>query len=196
MQKCNENCNKFSFSRPFNSNCCVERCYGESWATWEYVFFFFVVARCCLHCWRKYSPSSIWLMFFFHHKARKQKLSTKKIANAIILQNIYSLENIFLQEDQDWGFVAMVLDRLFLWLFTTASLFGTFSILCEAPALWVYSRSFLLFPRRVWGGLLYFKVYFNLFFLFFSNSYDDTRPIDIEYSIIAQKLFNLTVKDH
>jgi len=40
-----------------------------------------------------------------------------------------------LQEDQDWGFVAMVLDRLFLWLFTTASLFGTFSILCEAPAL-------------------------------------------------------------
>lgn len=43
------------------------------------------------------------------------------------------------QEDQDWGFVAMVLDRLFLWLFTTASLFGTFSILCEAPALWVFS---------------------------------------------------------
>jgi nicotinic acetylcholine receptor, invertebrate len=39
------------------------------------------------------------------------------------------------QEDADWGFVALVLDRLFLWLFTMASLFGTFSILCEAPAL-------------------------------------------------------------
>lgn len=55
----------------------------------------------------------------------------------------------------------MVMDRLFLWLFTAASLFGTFAILCEAPSL-----------------------------------YDDTKPIDIEYSIIAQKLFNLTVKIH
>lgn len=54
----------------------------------------------------------------------------------------------------------MVLDRLFLWIFTMASLFGTFSILCEAPSL-----------------------------------YDYTSPIDIEYSIIAQKLFNLTIKD-
>lgn len=41
-----------------------------------------------------------------------------------------------LQEDQDWGFVAMVLDRLFLWIFTIASLVGTFAILCEAPALY------------------------------------------------------------
>lgn len=46
--------------------------------------------------------------------------------------------NIFfsLQEDQDWGFVAMVLDRLFLWLFASASVFGTFAILCEAPSLY------------------------------------------------------------
>ena len=40
------------------------------------------------------------------------------------------------QEDQDWGFVAMVLDRLFLWIFTIASIVGTFAILCEAPALY------------------------------------------------------------
>lgn len=91
-----------------------------------------------------------------------------------------------LQEDQDWGFVAMVLDRLFLWLFTTASLFGTFSILCEAPALWV----------SVWCD-----------FRLMSNngknsySYDDTEPIDIKISIIAQKIFNITPpaslhKDH
>nr|CAD7572305.1 unnamed protein product [Timema californicum] len=39
-------------------------------------------------------------------------------------------------EDQDWGFVAMVLDRLFLWIFTIASIVGTFAILCEAPALY------------------------------------------------------------
>lgn len=41
-----------------------------------------------------------------------------------------------LQEDQDWGFVAMVLDRLFLWLFMAASVLGTFVILCEAPSLY------------------------------------------------------------
>lgn len=59
-----------------------------------------------------------------------------------------------LQEDQDWGFVAMVLDRLFLWMFTIASIAGTFTILCEAPAL-----------------------------------YDDTKPIDMEYSSVAQQQF-------
>ena len=63
------------------------------------------------------------------------------------------------QEDQDWGFVAMVMDRLFLWLFSLASIVGTFVILCEAPSL-----------------------------------YDDTETIDKMYSIIAQKLYNLTVK--
>lgn len=30
----------------------------------------------------------------------------------------------------------MVLDRLFLWIFTIASIAGTFSILCEAPSLY------------------------------------------------------------
>lgn len=58
------------------------------------------------------------------------------------------------QEDQDWGFVAMVLDRLFLWIFSIASIAGTLMILCEAPAL-----------------------------------YDDTKPIDMEYSSVAQQQF-------
>lgn len=58
------------------------------------------------------------------------------------------------QEDQDWGFVAMVLDRLFLWIFAIASLVGTFTILCEAPAL-----------------------------------YDDTKPIDMELSLVARQMF-------
>lgn len=60
----------------------------------------------------------------------------------------------FLQEDQDWGFVAMVLDRLFLWIFIITSIAGTISILCEAPAL-----------------------------------YDDTKPIDMELSSVAQQQF-------
>ena len=58
------------------------------------------------------------------------------------------------REDQDWGFVAMVIDRLFLWIFSIASIAGTFAILCEAPAL-----------------------------------YDDTKPIDTEYSNVAQQQF-------
>ncbi|XP_052870031.1 acetylcholine receptor subunit alpha-like 2 [Anopheles bellator] len=84
----------------------------------------------------------------------------KAMHNVMFIQHHMQRQDEFNAEDQDWGFVAMVLDRLFLWLFTIASLFGTFAILCEAPSL-----------------------------------YDDTKPIDIEYSIIAQKLFNLTVKD-
>lgn len=48
----------------------------------------------------------------------------------------------------------MVLDRLFLWIFTIASIAGTFAILCEAPSL-----------------------------------YDDTKPIDMQLSAIAQQQF-------
>lgn len=114
--------------------------------------------------WRtENSPPTIWLMFFFHHKALSK---TKKIGckcNNSEKKNYFILSSwkYILQEDQDWGFVAMVLDRLFLWLFTTASLFGTFSILCEAPALWVFSRNFP--PDGTMSGRdEVFKVYFNL----------------------------------
>ncbi|KAJ8954300.1 hypothetical protein NQ318_005884, partial [Aromia moschata] len=62
--------------------------------------------------------------------------------------------NVAQKEDQDWGFVAMVLDRLFLWIFIITSIAGTISILCEAPAL-----------------------------------YDDTKPIDMEFSSVAQQQF-------
>lgn len=34
----------------------------------------------------------------------------------------------------------MVLDRLFLWIFMMASVFGTFVILCEAPSLYDDTR--------------------------------------------------------
>lgn len=101
---------------------------------------------------RRISPTSIWLMFRFHQKQNK---SCKCNNSREYFFNI----KITLQEDQDWGFVAMVLDRLFLWLFTSASLFGTFAILCEAPALWVFANvcpqglqglfsDFISFPRK------------------------------------------------
>ncbi len=40
------------------------------------------------------------------------------------------------QIKQDWQFVAMVLDRLFLWIFTAACIVGTFGIIVQAPTLY------------------------------------------------------------
>ncbi|XP_077290472.1 nicotinic acetylcholine receptor alpha2 [Arctopsyche grandis] len=78
----------------------------------------------------------------------------KAIHNVMFIQHHMQRQDEFNAEDQDWGFVAMVLDRLFLWIFTIASIVGTFAILCEAPAL-----------------------------------YDDTKPIDMALSSVAQQQF-------
>ncbi|XP_034935098.1 acetylcholine receptor subunit alpha-like 2 [Chelonus insularis] len=78
----------------------------------------------------------------------------KALHNVMFIQHHIQRQDEFNAEDQDWGFVAMVLDRLFLWIFTIASIVGTFAILCEAPAL-----------------------------------YDDTKPIDMQLSAIAQQQF-------
>lgn len=43
---------------------------------------------------------------------------------------------VVLQEDKDWGFIAMVLDRLFLWMFTVTTVVGSVVILITAPALY------------------------------------------------------------
>ena len=37
---------------------------------------------------------------------------------------------------EDWKYVAMVLDRLFLWIFTLAVLVGTTGIILQAPSLY------------------------------------------------------------
>jgi len=37
---------------------------------------------------------------------------------------------------EDWKYVAMVLDRLFLWIFTLAVLVGTAGIILQAPTLY------------------------------------------------------------
>ena len=42
----------------------------------------------------------------------------------------------FFQVKEDWKYVAMVLDRLFLWIFTLAVLVGTAGIILQAPTLY------------------------------------------------------------
>lgn len=37
---------------------------------------------------------------------------------------------------EDWKYVAMVLDRLFLWIFTAAVLIGSAGIILQAPTLY------------------------------------------------------------
>ena len=52
------------------------------------------------------------------------------------ISQIKSLKpNLILQEDQDWGIVAMVLDRMFLWVFGAAAVVGSAMILTESPSL-------------------------------------------------------------
>lgn len=41
-----------------------------------------------------------------------------------------------MQIEEDWKYVAMVLDRLFLWIFTIACVVGTFGIVLQAPTLY------------------------------------------------------------
>ena len=48
----------------------------------------------------------------------------------------YSLILVLLQIIEDWKYVAMVMDRLFLWIFTVAVCVGTAGIILQAPTLY------------------------------------------------------------
>ena len=48
----------------------------------------------------------------------------------------YFMWQFCLQVKEDWKYVAMVLDRLFLWIFTLAVLVGTAGIILQAPTLY------------------------------------------------------------
>ena len=47
-----------------------------------------------------------------------------------------NLKLILFQIKEDWKYVAMVLDRLFLWIFTLAVCVGTAGIILQAPSLY------------------------------------------------------------
>ena len=64
-------------------------------------------------------PADLKTLLFHHHPS---------------LHSITSV--LILQIKEDWKYVAMVIDRLFLWIFTTACVVGTFGIILQAPTLY------------------------------------------------------------
>lgn len=54
----------------------------------------------------------------------------------LLLNLIYVLSLCRQQVKEDWKYVAMVLDRLFLWIFTIAVVVGTAGIILQAPTLY------------------------------------------------------------
>ena len=69
----------------------------------------------------------------------KQELLARILRNAV--HHYSKIEKkcviflLTLQEDQDWGIVAMVLDRLFLYVFGVTAFFGSLMILSESPTI-------------------------------------------------------------
>jgi hypothetical protein len=58
------------------------------------------------------------------------------LSNLICKRTPESSPIFFFQVIEDWKYVAMVLDRLFLWIFTVAVLVGTAGIILQAPTLY------------------------------------------------------------
>lgn len=54
-----------------------------------------------------------------------------------------------LQVKDEWKYVAMVLDRLFLWMFTTACVVGTAGIFLQAPLLYDTDLPIDIFSSKV-----------------------------------------------
>ncbi len=69
-----------------------------------------------------------------HSCAKPNALQTKNAMFALTNNNERNI--LCLQVKQDWQFVAMVLDRLFLWIFAAASIVGTLGIIAKAPMLY------------------------------------------------------------
>lgn len=51
--------------------------------------------------------------------------------------------------EEDWKYIALVLDRLFLWLFALACVFGTIAIIAQAPSLYDYTTPIDIFYSKI-----------------------------------------------
>lgn len=54
-----------------------------------------------------------------------------------------------LQVEEDWKYVAMVLDRLFLWIFTLLCVFGSAVIILQAPSLYDNTQPIDIFYSKI-----------------------------------------------
>lgn len=72
----------------------------------------------------KFLPTSLW----------KYSIGNAVFPYFFLLLHIFWFS--FSQVKEDWKYVAMVLDRLFLWLFTIAVVVGTAGIILQAPTLY------------------------------------------------------------
>lgn len=71
-----------------------------------------------------------------------------------ILLNVSSFFSFHLffvsfQVEEDWKYVAMVLDRLFLWLFALMCIFGSATIILQAPSLYDYTQPIDIFYSKI-----------------------------------------------
>lgn len=75
---------------------------------------------------------------FIKKKKKKKRKPKKKVQESKPISHFLSLIFPFspTQVIQDWKYVAMVLDRLFLWVFTIACVVGTCGIIFQAPSLY------------------------------------------------------------
>jgi nicotinic acetylcholine receptor len=60
----------------------------------------------------------------------------KAIEGALYIANHLKKEDQFQRTQEDWKYVALVVDRVFLWIYGVVCLFGTIAIICQAPMLY------------------------------------------------------------
>ena len=85
------------------------------------------------------------ILFIAEHKKKDEKATKVQCRRLLFVLDIEiefceqennSKTRILFQILEDWKYVAMVMDRLFLWIFTVAVLVGTAGIILQAPTLY------------------------------------------------------------
>jgi hypothetical protein len=71
---------------------------------------------------------------FSHFSSRDTQIQISTDSN--LISTLFFSLFCNLQVEEDWKYVALVLDRLFLWLFALACVVGTACIILQAPTLY------------------------------------------------------------
>ncbi|KAF0312560.1 Acetylcholine receptor subunit alpha-like 2 [Amphibalanus amphitrite] len=73
---------------------------------------------------------------FFGDERRFPYEIERAIQNVQFVHHCWKVQDQFDEEDQDWAFIATVIDRVLLIVFSVVSLLGTLIILCDSPFLY------------------------------------------------------------